>query len=162
MRVQSLASLSGLRIRCGCQLQCRSLRQQKSYVAVAVVQTGSCSSGSTPSLGTSICHKWGPKKKKKELRFPYISFSFKKKKEKNLILLQTDSSHIVFTLKEDIWPCLETFFIVTTIRGQYYWSQQIDSWCATRYCHAQDRLHKTELCSSPKVEKHNIRPLMLN
>ena len=25
-------------------------------------QAGSCSSDSTPSLGTSICHRWGPKK----------------------------------------------------------------------------------------------------
>ena len=36
-----------------------------SRIAVAVVQAGSCSSISTPSLGTSIwhmCHRCGPKK----------------------------------------------------------------------------------------------------
>ena len=35
-------------------------------VAVAVVEAGSYSSHSTPSLGTSICHGCGPKKKKKK------------------------------------------------------------------------------------------------
>jgi len=37
-----------------------------SSVAVAVVQAGSCSSDSTPSLGTSICCGCGPEKKKKK------------------------------------------------------------------------------------------------
>ena len=41
----------------------------------AVVQAGSCSSDSTPSLGTSICHKYGPKKQKAK--------SKKKEKEKD-------------------------------------------------------------------------------
>ena len=40
--------------------------QLRSWVAVAVVQAGSCSSRSTPSLGTSICGRYGPKKKKKK------------------------------------------------------------------------------------------------
>ena len=31
-------------------------------MAVAVVWASSCSSYSTPSLGTSVCHEWGPKK----------------------------------------------------------------------------------------------------
>ena len=42
-----------------------------SCVAVAVAQGSSCSSDSTPSLGTSICCRCGPKKtkeKKKEQR----------------------------------------------------------------------------------------------
>ena len=33
-----------------------------SYVAVAVVKAGSYVSDWTPSLGTSICHGWSPKK----------------------------------------------------------------------------------------------------
>ena len=33
-------------------------------VAVAVAKVGNCSSDSTPSLGTSICHRCGPKKHK--------------------------------------------------------------------------------------------------
>ena len=37
-----------------------------SGIAVAVVSVGSYSSDSTPSLGTSICHRGGSKKKKKE------------------------------------------------------------------------------------------------
>ena len=63
-QVGPLASLSGLRIRHCCQLWCRSQTQLKSGVAVAVVQAGSCSSDSIPSLGTSMCRKWGPKKTK--------------------------------------------------------------------------------------------------
>jgi len=39
--------------------------QLGSGVAVAVVKASSCSSDSIPSLGTSICHRYGPKKTKK-------------------------------------------------------------------------------------------------
>ena len=41
-------------------------KQLRSDLAVAVVWTGSYSSDFTPSLGTSICSRCGPKKKKKE------------------------------------------------------------------------------------------------
>ena len=57
--VQSLALLTGLRIRCCHKLWLRS------GIAVAVVQAGSCNAASTLSLGTSICCSCGPKKKKK-------------------------------------------------------------------------------------------------
>ena len=59
-----LALLSGLRIRRCHELWCRSQIWLRSGVAVAVVQAGSCSSNSTPSLGTSICCRCGPKKTK--------------------------------------------------------------------------------------------------
>ena len=39
--------------------------QLGSHVGVVVLKAGSCSSDSTPSLGTSICHRCGHKKKKK-------------------------------------------------------------------------------------------------
>ena len=66
LRVQSLALLSRLRI-----WHCRELRYRlqtwlRSLIAVAVVQAGSRSSDSTPSLRTSICHRCSPKKQKKE------------------------------------------------------------------------------------------------
>ena len=64
LRVPSLASLSGLGIRPCCELWYRSWTQLGSDVAVAVVEAGSCSSNWTPSLGTSICHGWVPKKTK--------------------------------------------------------------------------------------------------
>ena len=48
------------------QLWHRSQMQLGSGVAVAMAQAGSCSSNSTPSLGTSICHRCGHKKKKKK------------------------------------------------------------------------------------------------
>ena len=66
VRVQSLASFSRLKIRCCHELWYRSQTCLRSFVAVAVVQAGSCSSDSTPSLGTSICCRNGPKKKKKK------------------------------------------------------------------------------------------------
>ena len=66
-QVQSLASLSGLRIWRCCELWCRLQTQLGSHVAVAVVWAGSYSSDSTPGLGTSICFGGGPKKKKKEI-----------------------------------------------------------------------------------------------
>ena len=64
-QVQSLASLSRLRIRHFCELWCKSKMQLRFHVAVAVVQAGSYSSNSTPSLGTS-CLGCAPKKTKKE------------------------------------------------------------------------------------------------
>ena len=45
----------------------RSQTWLRSRVAVAVVWTGNCSSDSTPSLRTSMCHKCGPKKTKRNL-----------------------------------------------------------------------------------------------
>ena len=53
MQVPSLAVLSGLRIQRCCELWCRWRMWLRSHVAVAVVWAGSCSSDSTPSLGTS-------------------------------------------------------------------------------------------------------------
>ena len=67
-RVQSLASLKGLRIPLCRELQCRSQTWLGSCIAVAVAQASRYSSDSTPSLGTSICHKCGPKKTKKKKR----------------------------------------------------------------------------------------------
>ena len=64
MWVQFLAPLSGLKIRCCRELWYRSQMRLGSCVAVAV--TGSCSLDSTPSLGTCICLKFGPKKAKKK------------------------------------------------------------------------------------------------
>ena len=40
--------------------------QFRSHVALAMTQAGNCSSNSAPSLGTSICHEYSPKKKKKK------------------------------------------------------------------------------------------------
>ena len=48
------------------ELWCGSQTRLGSGVAVAVVRAGSCSSASVPRLGNSICHGWGPKKKRKK------------------------------------------------------------------------------------------------
>ena len=63
--VRSLASLSGLRIWHCHELGCRLQIWLGSCVAVAVVWAGSCSSDSTPYLGTSICRRCSPKKAKR-------------------------------------------------------------------------------------------------
>ena len=65
LQVRSLASLSGLRIQRCRELWCRWQMHLGSCIAVALVQAGSCTSHSTPGLGTSICRRGGPKKQKK-------------------------------------------------------------------------------------------------
>ena len=62
IQVQSMALLSGFRIQHCCELWCRSQTRLRSCIAVAMVQASSCSSNSTPILGTSVCHKYGPEK----------------------------------------------------------------------------------------------------
>ena len=64
--VQSLASLSRLRIQRCRELWWRPQTRLGSPVAVAVAQAGSYNSNQTPSLGTSICRGCGPKKTKKK------------------------------------------------------------------------------------------------
>ena len=55
-QVQSVSSLSGLRIQYCHELWCSLQMWLGSLIAVAVVEAGSCSSNLTSSLGTSICH----------------------------------------------------------------------------------------------------------
>ena len=66
MWVRSTASLSGLRIRCCRELQCRSKMWLGAGIAVAVVLASRRSSDSTPGPGSSICFRCNPKKKKKK------------------------------------------------------------------------------------------------
>ena len=66
LHIWSLSLLSGLRIWRCCEPWCRLQTRLGSCVAVAVVKASSCSSDSTPSLGTSICCRYGPKKQKKK------------------------------------------------------------------------------------------------
>ena len=66
MQVRSLALISGSEIWCCHELWCRSQMSLGSAVVVAVVKAGSCSSDLTPSLGTSICHGYSPKKQNKQ------------------------------------------------------------------------------------------------
>ena len=68
LEVRSLASLRGLRNWHCRELRYRSQTQLGSYIAAAVAQSGSCSSNSTPGLGTSILCGGSPKKSKKKER----------------------------------------------------------------------------------------------
>ena len=64
LQVQSLPLLSGLRIwRCR-ELWCRLQTRLGSHVAVALAEASGYSSDSTPSLGTSTCHRCHPEKEK--------------------------------------------------------------------------------------------------
>ena len=65
--VRSLALLSGLRIwRCFYELCCRLQMWLRSHVAMDGAWAGSCTPVMIPSLGDSICHECGPRKKKKK------------------------------------------------------------------------------------------------
>ena len=75
LQVRSLALLSGLRIQRCRELWCGSQTRLGSRVAEALAQASNYSSDSTPSLGTSICRKSGPRNSKKTKK--------KKKKKKN-------------------------------------------------------------------------------
>ena len=61
--VRPLASFSGLWIQCCRELWCRSQMQLGSGAAVPLAYASGCSSDWTPSLGASICSRWGPKKR---------------------------------------------------------------------------------------------------
>ena len=65
-QVQSLASLSRLRIQHCHELWCNLQTWLVFHVAVTVAVASSYSFDSTPSLGTSICLQCSPKKMKKE------------------------------------------------------------------------------------------------
>ena len=79
--VQSLDSLSGLRIRRCCELWCRLQTWLGPGVAVAMVQASGYSSSSTSSLGTFTCSSAALEKTKRQ----------KKKKRKKLIWPQACS-----------------------------------------------------------------------
>ena len=64
MQVRSLALLSGLKIWCRHEPWCRLQVWLRPWFAVTVVQAGSSSSDSTPSLGLSKCLRCGLKKQK--------------------------------------------------------------------------------------------------
>ena len=72
MQIRPLVSLSGLRIWCCRELWYKLQMWLGSGIAVTVVQASSCSSVLTHSLGTSICHKGGPKKKKQVILYHLI------------------------------------------------------------------------------------------
>ena len=61
-----------------------------SSVAVAMAVAGSFSSNLTPTLATSICCRWGPKKQKKK----------KKKETKKKKSTHSGSSLVVYCVKE--------------------------------------------------------------
>ena len=76
MQVWCLALLNGLRIWCCFKLWHRSQMPLGSIVAMAVAQAYNCRSNSTPSLGTSICCRYGHKQKKNSIPKAFLFFFF--------------------------------------------------------------------------------------
>ena len=91
--VRWLASLRGSGIWHCRELWCRSQTLLGSGVAVPVVQAGSCTSDSTPSLGISICCGFSPKKQKKPKQTSYHSLNV-------LILLNFEGKKMSINPKE--------------------------------------------------------------
>ena len=100
-------------------------------MAVAVAVASSCSSNSTPNLGTSICHGCSPKKPKQKKK--------KKKRNDNLFLVQlfcyedlrSQSVGMLVISKGSVtpqWiPCLESQMPNKTQRGDSTCSKDIFS-----------------------------------
>jgi len=104
-QVPSLALLSGLRIwLCG-KPWCRSQRQLKSRVAMAVA--GSCSSNSAPTLRTSICHRCGPTKVKK-----------KRKKKSQCLMLAVKACSLDLTPWSPVGTCWPVCWLVSGRRNK--------------------------------------------
>ena len=95
--VWSLASLCGLRIQRCHELWCRLQMQLGSCIAVAVAQLDSYSSDSTPSLGTSICHGFGPKRQNKTKKNHYNELT--QKFENGCV----KNKEVEFMLWRDFW-----------------------------------------------------------
>ena len=72
--VQSLPLLSTLMIWHCLELQCRLQKWLRPDIAVAVKYAGGFNFDSTPSLGNSICRRYGPKKQKRQIDNIIIKF----------------------------------------------------------------------------------------
>ena len=101
MQVQSLASLSGLRVWHCHKLQRRSQMLLRSSIAVAVVQAGSCSSNSTPQPGN--------------LHMPQIQLPPTKKK-RLLIIVEAEQQIGLITHCSSTWFMFEIFLLVSLLK----------------------------------------------
>ena len=96
--------------------------------SAAVVSAGSCSSDSTPSLGTSICHRYGPKKAKTKAK------QKKKKKRENIaqqwtwLCLNIDKSQEFFEQKIES-VCFDFLQLKNNaVKGKVLLKQEFPSW----------------------------------
>ena len=113
LRVQSLALLSGLRIRHCCELWCRLQMWLWSRVAVALAQAGGYSSDSTPSLGTSICRGSGLRNSKKKTKTNKQTNKISKSREhwrsKILFLRAAEEANEIRKLSVNPTVCIQVF-----------------------------------------------------
>ena len=116
--VQSLASFSGLRIQSCHELWYRLQMWLRPHIAVAVAQASNCSSDLTPILGTSICYRYGPKKKKKKLHtYIYNNIAYNVKNDYQWRILPR--SDIYTILKVHCFPYFGIFFIVRKLHSTF-------------------------------------------
>ena len=111
--VQSLASLSGLRIQCCCERWCRLKLWLGSGIAEAVTQACSYSSDSTPSLGTSTCCESGPKKQNKQTNKQKKKPTKQQTTTKNPFIVIDSSISLSFFFEKFIFNCHESNNIKT-------------------------------------------------
>ena len=112
LQVQSLTSLSGLRIWHCCELWYMPQVRHRSCLAVAVAQAGNCSSDLIPSLGISICCRCSPKKQNKSIKYTLKKVKIKKKNPKKqngepTVLQITSGDHVRSYLHPGIWESAE-------------------------------------------------------
>ena len=129
-QVRSLALLSGLNIWCCHELWCRWKTQLGSdmAVAVAVAYTRGYSSNMTPSLRTSICRRYGPKKTKERKR---------EKERKNMQGSSHDGSAETIwlaSMKMQVWS-------LTLISGLTIWH----CCCHELWCRSKTQL-RSDVC----------------
>ena len=127
LRVQSLASGSGLRIWHCHKLWCRSQTWLRSGVAVAVVEASSYSSNPTPSPGTSTCCDYGHKKKHKRTN-KKTRMQLKWMKSTKMMLHQS-LPHFLCLLEEFALLQLNKYSGATSFSTQAAWSWSNGSQC---------------------------------
>ena len=94
IQVQSLASLSRLRIQHCSELCCRLQMQLGLHITVVVVEAGNCTSDLTPSLGISLCHRYGTKKRQSSNQSIYVQVNL----EKIYGNISLSANHLVYSI----------------------------------------------------------------
>ena len=148
-RVPSLALLRELRIWHYHELWCRSQTPLRSCIAVAMVQAGSCSSDSTPSLVTSICCRCSLKKTKKKKKKKKVCNNdlTDKRKTALLQLRNTVTPHFCQCKSQqqsskchEKWPSVKTQKVLeSSIVKKVLWPWQLYFWVVSFISKVKER-----------------------
>ena len=125
MRVRSLTSISGLRIQPCCELWCKPQMWLRSSVAVAMAR--SYSSNLTPSPGTSIYHRCGPKKAKRIRNISVTDHGQLKFSSwgSHSLLLGKAAFWVIFSFKFDA-PQENRLYACLSWQGSFVWTIQLN------------------------------------